>query len=144
MNQRRWLGPVIGVCVFLSQAKTEQVMYGNVKLYDLTIESSLKIIGVGHIHNIKVLGDVSVYGVLKAQDSELMGNLYVAGSNLALESDTVSGDVQVSNYLNHPKLVLHNSTIHGRVVFKGVRRGCVEMDSSSHIMQGIENGEVCQ
>ena len=144
MNQRRWAAPVLGVCVFLSQAKPEQVMYGNVNLTELTIDTPLRIIGLGHLDNVKALNDVSVVGALKVQHSTFMGDIYIIGSSSTLESTQVAGNIKVTNYLSRPKLKLHNTSVEGKVIFKGVARGCVEMDANSQVLQGIENGEVCK
>ena len=144
MNQRRWAAPVLGVCVFISQAKPEQVMYGNIKLSELTIDTPLKIIGIGQMDKVKAHSDVTVVGVLKAQHSTFMGDIYIVGSNTSLESAQVAGNIQVTNYLSRPKLKLHNTSVAGKVIFKGVVRGCIEMDDNSQISQGIENGEVCK
>ena len=118
MNQRRWAAPVLGVCVFLSQAKPEQVMYGNVKLTELTIDAPLRIIGLGHLDSVKALNDVSVVGSLKVQNSTFMGDIYIIGSSSVLESTQVAGNIQVTNYLSRPKLKLHNTSVAGKVIFK--------------------------
>ncbi len=144
MNQRRWAAPVLGVCVFISQAKPEQVMYGNIKLSELTIDTPLRIVGVGKMDKTKALSDVTVVGVLKAQHSTFMGNIYIVGSSTSLDSAQVAGNIQVSNYLSRPKIKLHNTSIAGKVIFKGIARGCIEMDANSQVLQGIENGDVCK
>lgn len=144
MNQRRWAAPVLGVCVFISQAKPEQVMYGNIKLSELTIDTPLRIVGLGQMDGVKALSDVTVVGVLKAQHSTFMGDLYIIGSNSSLEFAEAAGNIQVTNYLSRPKLKLHNTSVAGKVIFKGLARGCIEMDDNSQVLQGIENGDVCK
>ncbi|MEC7030838.1 MAG: hypothetical protein VXW87_04165 [Pseudomonadota bacterium] len=143
MNQRRWVAPVIGMCVFISQAKSEQLLYGNIKLNDVVIDHPVKIIGLANVFHSTVNQDFSVLGVLKAKQSHFKNNIFVLGSNSSLESGEVDGSVLVTNYLRRPRIVLEDSVVKGKVIFKGVVKGCVQMDTNSRVHGGIENGEVC-
>ena len=142
MNQKKWITPALGMCVFLAQAKPQQALYGKVVLNDTRINDEVKIMGIGRVTKSEFHKDVTVFGLFDAAETEFKQNLRVVGSEAVLASGSVKGDIHISNYLKKPKLVLKNFTVHGEVIFHGVKKGEVEMDSRSHIKQGIRNGEV--
>lgn len=142
MKKKHWVAPFVGVCAFLSYAKPEQVMYGNVNIHDTSISNAVKIIGTGSIRNAVVENELTVYGMLNAKNSRFLSGINLTGSDLTLTTDFVDGDVHITNYLHRPKLVLKGTTITGSVVFHGLKDGIVEMDVNSKIHNGIEKGGV--
>jgi hypothetical protein len=133
---------MLGMCVFLSQAKPEQVMYGNVKIHDVTIDSEIKVIGVGLAKDSIFDKDVTVFGFFEASNSQFFSSIKVMGSDVVLKSNHIEGDVHITNYIHKPKLRLRDTTIEGKVIFHGLKSGLVDIDSSSRVVQGVENGEV--
>ena len=142
MQRKKWVVPVVGMCVFLSQAKSEQVMYGNIQLEDTIVNKDIKVLGRGSADRTRFEKDVTVYGMLNASDSQFMGDLRVNGSDVELVSDQVAGDVHISNYIRTPKLKLKDTVIQGKVIFHGLKQGKVILDKASKIIKGVENG-VC-
>ena len=78
-----------------------------------------------------------------------------SGANVTKARVTVSitstGDVAINGKatpvdeleMRISELVLKNTEIHGKVIFRGLKKGIVEKDASSHLGQGVENGDVC-
>ena len=142
LNKKQWVAPFVCVCAFMAHAKPEQTMYGNVRIHDASIMNAVKIIGSGSIKNAVLEDDVTVIGLLNAQDSRFLSDIRVVGSDLVLSSNYVEGDVHVTDYLHQPKLKLRGTTIVGSVIFHGIKDGVVEMDASSVIQKDIEKGRV--
>lgn len=141
MKNYHWKMPILGACVFLSEAAV-QTMYGDVQIHDAIIQSELKIIGRGSILRSVFEAGLKVVGVLKAEQATFNKSLYVTGSDLWLRSSQILGDVHVTNYISRPRIHLSGTTIHGRVIFHSLVSGEVSKDGSSQIQGGIENGEI--
>lgn len=142
LQKRQLIPPMFGMCVFLSMATDHQSMYGNIDIQNKHLSSEVRIMGFGNLTRSTIEGDVRVFGFLKSKNSEYLSSIYATGSDVSLSNDSVEGDVHVSNYVKRPKLILDRTTIKGKVIFHGRKKGVVVMDKESVITQGIENGEV--
>lgn len=143
MNNPRWIMPVLGVCVFLSTAHSGQTYYGGISLENTTIESPVKVYGFACFKGVAFDKEVDVYGSLTASGSHFYDDVKVVGSSVEFSSNIIEGNVTIINYLKRPRLVLKNTEIHGKVIFRGLKKGIGEKDASSHLGQGVENGDVC-
>lgn len=141
LRKRSLMYPLFGVCLFLTNAHAVQTMYGSVAISDMAMSNEIKIVGMGDLKDSVFDKDVRVVGYLKSQNSHFLADIYTVGSDLSLSHDEVEGDVHITNYIKTPRVYLSNSTIKGKIIFHGRKRGKVIKDSGS-IINGIENGDM--